>query len=191
MPNILTQLELEVEVEGQKQLVTFDLQDAGARELIAALGNAVKWLGVTTTELVDNVTTDPDIVVGGETKTADAGGMAQYEGEEFVYDGTKWQSIGKNNFGALAFKNSASGDFTPQGDVSAPAITVTGDSTGTVNSITDVGTLPAWTVSGTKATFSAGTLPTKGADQTVVTATGTITASAPTFTVTQGSVSVS
>ena len=190
MPNILTQLELEVEVEGQKQLVTFDLQDAGARELIEALGDAVYWIGVTTDALTDGATTNP-ITVNGESKTAKLGGMAQYSGEEFIWNGSAWQSVGKNNFGALAFKNSASGDFTPQGDVSAPAITVTGDSTGTVNSITDVGTLPAWTVSGTKATFNAGSLPTKGADQTVVTATGTITASAPTFTGTQGSVSVS
>ena len=190
MPSILTQLELMVEVEGVQQLVTFDLQDAGARELIAALGNAVKWLGVTTTELVDNVTTSPDIIVGGETKTATAGGMAQYSGEEFVYDGSKWQSIGKNNFGNLAFKNSASGNFTPAGTVGAPTISVTGNTTGTVNSITDVGTLPAWTVNGTKATFNAGTLPTKGADQTVVTDMGTISADAPTFTGTQGTVTV-
>lgn len=190
MPSILTQLELMVEVEGVQQLVTFDIQDAGARELIAALGNAVKWLGVTTTELVDNVTTSPDIVVGGETKTATVGGMAQYSGEEFVYDGTKWQSIGKNNFGDLAFKSSASGNFTPAGTVGAPTISVTGNTTGTVNSITAVGTLPSWTVSGTKATFSAGTLPTKGADQTVVTDMGTISAEAPTFTGTQGTVTV-
>lgn len=190
MPSILTQLELTVEVEGVQQLVTFDIQDAGARELIAALGNAVKWLGVTTTALVDNVTTSPEIVVGGETKTATAGGMTQYNGEEFVYDGTKWQSIGKNNFGDLAFKSSASGNFTPAGTVSAPTVSVTGNTTGTVNSITAVGTLPSWTVSGTKATFSAGTLPTKGADQTVVTDMGTISADAPTFTGTQGTVTV-
>lgn len=190
MPSILTQLELMVEVEGVQQLVTFDIQDAGARELIAALGNAVKWLGVTTTELVDNVTTSPEIVVGGETKTATAGGMAQYNGEEFVYDGTKWQSIGKNNFGDLAFKSSASGNFTPAGTISAPTVSVTGNTTGTVNSITAVGTLPSWTVSGTKATFNAGTLPTKGADQTVVTDMGTISAEAPTFTGTQGTVTV-
>ena len=116
--------------------------------------------------------------------------MAQYNGEEFVYDGSKWQSIGKNNFGSLAFKNSASGNFTPAGNVSAPEISVTGNTTSTVNSITAVGTLPSWTVNGTKATFSAGTLPTKGADQTVVTDMGTISAEAPTFTGTQGSVTV-
>ena len=96
----------------------------------------------------------------------------------------------QNNFGDLAFKSSASGNFTPAGTVSAPTVSVTGNTTGTVNSITAVGTLPSWTVSGTKATFSAGTLPTKGADQTVVTDMGTISADAPTFTGTQGTVTV-
>lgn len=184
MPSILTQLELTVEVEGVQQLVTFDLQDAGARELIAALGNAVKWLGVTTTELVDNVTTSPDIVVGGETKTATAGGMAQYDGEEFVYDGTKWQSIGKNNFGDLAFKSSASGSFTPAGSVS---VTQGNDTTTSVTPMATAGSLPAWTVSGTKATFNPGSLPTAGTAVTVVTAAGAVSA---TFAGTEGTVTV-
>lgn len=187
MPNaIITQLELKVD----GVLTTFDIQDQGARDLIEALGNAVHWMGVTTTELTDGSTTNP-IVIEEESVTAEKGGMAQYNGEEFVWNGAAWQSIGKNNFGALAFKNTASGDFTPQGNVSAPAINVTGGATDTVNSMTDAGTLPSWSVSGTKATFNAGTLPTKGADTTVVTNVGTITADAPTFTGTQGSVSVS
>ena len=187
MPNaIITQLE--IEVNGVS--TTYDIQDQGARDLIEALGNAVHWMGVTTTELTDGSTTNP-ITIEGESVTAEVGGMAQYNGEEFIWNGSAWQSVGKNNFGALAFKNSASGDFTPQGNVSAPNVNVTGGTTGTVNSITAVGTLPSWTVSGTKATFNAGTLPTKGADTTVVTNVGTITADAPTFTGTQGSVSVS
>lgn len=187
MPNaIITQLE--IEVNGVS--TTYDIQDQGARDLIEALGNAVYWIGVTTTELTNGSATNP-ITVNEESVTAKIGGMAQYNGEEFIWNGSAWQSVGKNNFGALAFKNSATGDFTPQGSVSAPNVSVTGGTTGTVNSITDIGTLPSWTVSGTKATFSAGTLPTKGADTTVVTDVGTITADAPTFTGTQGSVSVS
>lgn len=170
---------------------TFDIKDAEARQLISDLGNALYWIGVTTTELVDDVTTSAVITVGGESVTAKIGGMAQYNGEEFVYNGTKWQSIGKNNFGALAFKSSASGNFTPQGTVSQPTVSVSGDSTGTVNSITDVGTLPSMTVSGEVLTFAPGTLPTKGEAQTVVTATGTITVSQPTFSGTEGSVTVS
>ena len=169
---------------------TYDIKDAYARQLISDLGDAVYWIGVTTTELVDDVTTSAVITVGGDSVTAKTGGMAQYNGEEFIYNGTKWQSVGKNNFGSLAFKNSASGSFTPQGSVAAPTISVTGDSTGTVNSITNVGTLPSFTVSGEVLTFNAGTLPTKGSDQTVVTNTGTISASAPAFTGTAGTVTV-
>ena len=192
MPNqILTQLEFPILVEGSIQTVVFDIQDQGARDLISALGDALTWLGVTTTELVDNVTTSPDIVVGGETKTASVGGMAQYNGEEFVYDGAKWQSIGKNNFGALAFKNTAEGDYTPSGTISQQTVSVTGQQTETVNSITDVGTLPAWTVNGTKATFAPGTLPTKGANQTVVSDVGTISVDQAQFTGTQSTVTVS
>ena len=170
---------------------TFDIKDAAARQMISDLGNALYWIGVTTTELVDDVTTSAVITVGGGSVTAKVGGMAQYNGEEFVYNGTKWQSIGKNNFGSLAFKNSASGNFTPQGTVSQPTVSVTGGTTGKVNSITAVGTLPSMTVSGEILTFNPGTLPTKGSDQTVVTATGTITVSQPTFSGTSGSVSVS
>ena len=180
---------IKIPVSGE--LVEYDIKDAYARQLISDLGDAVYWIGVTTTELVDDVTTSAVITVGGESVTARVGGMAQYNGEEFVYNGTKWQSIGKNNFGDLAFKNSASGSYTPAGTVGAPTITVTGDSTGTVNSITDVGTLPSLTVANEVLTFSPGTLPTKGSDTTVVTATGTITASAPTFTGTADTITVS
>ena len=73
---------------------------------------------------------------------------------------------------ALAFKDSASGSYTPAGTVSKPTVTVT-PATGTVNSITDVGTLPVMTttVSGENLIFgfSRGTLPAKGGDTTVVT----------------------
>lgn len=87
----------------------YDIIDQGARDLIDALGDAVYWIGVTTTALTDGATTNP-ITVGGESITAKVGGMAQYSGEEFVYNGTAWQSIGKNNFGDFAFVNT--GDVT-------------------------------------------------------------------------------
>lgn len=131
--------------------------------------------------------------------------MAQYSGEEFAFNGTAWQAIGKNNFGDLAFKNSASGDYTPAGTVSQPTFTgtqgnisVTGTpsgtistglgnanytpageisnvelSTTTVNSITAVGTLPTFTISGENLTFTPGTLPTKGENTTVATGVST------------------
>lgn len=165
--------------------VEYTLKDAEARELIEALGDACYWIGVTTTELVDDVTTSADITVGGETVTAHVGGMAQYDGEEFVYNGTKWQSIGKNNFGDLAFKSSASGSYTPAGSV---AITEAADTTTSVTPFGAAGTLPSWTVSGETATFNAGTLASAGTAVNVVTASGTRTAA---FTGTEATVTVS
>lgn len=86
-------------------------------------------------------------------------------------------------------------NYTPEGSVSAPTITVT-PSTGTVNSITNVGTLPSatmpvftttvtnenLTIGWADGSFNAGTLPTKGSDTTVVTGITSATSSQPTFT---------
>ena len=87
-------------------------------------------------------------------------------------------------------------NYTPSGNVSAPTISVaTAGATATVNSITDVGTLPSatmptlatsvsnenLTIAWTDGSFDAGTLPTKGADQTVKTGDAAYSASAPTF----------
>ena len=123
------------------------------------------------------------------------------------------------DLGALAYKDNASGSFTPAGNVSltdtnktatvgvaasgettyqpggtvsTPTISVeTAGATTTVNSITDVGTLPSatmptYTVSDevltiTAGVFDAGTLPTKGADTTVKTGDATYESSQPTF----------
>lgn len=108
-------------------------------------------------------------------------------------------------------------NYTPAGSVSAPTISVNeAGATTTVNSITDVGSLPSatmptlsttvsnenLTLSWTDGTFDAGSLPTKGSDVTVKTGDASYTASQPTFTGTgaaltgtfagtQGSVSVS
>ena len=116
---------------------------------------------------------------------AKVGGMAQYDAVEYVWSGTSWQLMGHGNFGALAFESSASGSFTPQGSVS---VSKADDSTTTVNSITAVGTLPKFTTSGETVVFHPGTLPTKGADTTVVTASGAVSAS---FAGTAGTVTVS
>lgn len=86
-------------------------------------------------------------------------------------------------------------NYTPAGTVAAPTITVT-PTTVNVNSITNVGTLPSCTLptlemsveadetlalDWTAGTFSAGTLPTKGANVAVV-KSATATATAPAFT---------
>lgn len=164
--------------------VTYDIKDAGARQLISDLGNAVYWIGVTTTELTDGSTTNP-ITVNSENVNAKIGGMAQYSGEEFVWNGSAWQSIGKNNFGDLAFKSSASGSYTPAGSVSSE---ISGGSTTTVNSITEIGSLPTFSVANETLTYTPGVLPTKGSDTTVVSSTGTVNS---TFTGTAASITVS
>lgn len=87
---------------------------------------------------------------------------------------------------------SASGTFTPSGSVSAPTITVaSAGSTTTVEGIDSVGSMPTFTVSGTTLVITAGTVPTKATAVTVKTGDATYEASAPTFTGTEGSVSVS
>lgn len=177
------------QADGSIENVTFDIKDSTARQLITDLGNSVYWIGVTTTALTDGGTENP-VSVGGEAKTAKVGGMAQYDGEEFIWNGTAWQSVGKNNFKALAFKDEASGSYTPVGTVSQPTTTVNTTET-TVNSITDVGTLPTYTVSSETLVISSGTLPTKGADTTVVASVDGAETTQPTFTGTQGEITVS
>ena len=75
--------------------------------------------------------------------------------------------------------------YTPAGTISTPDVTII-PTTATANSITDVGTLPSFTATVASETltlgFSQGTLPTKGADTTVLTGIDSVTASQPTFT---------
>ena len=172
---LLSKLTLPVNVEGTVSNVEFTLKDAYARERLSALGSALYWIGVTTTELVDDVTTSASITVGGETVVAETGGMAQYDGEEFVYNGTKWQAIGKANFGALAFKSSAEGSYTPAGNVSLSETTAA--TTDSVVGVSANGTVPYFTVSGETATFNPGSMPTLAASKTFITAEQVLSAS--------------
>ena len=162
----------------------FNLKDAAAREAIQSLGNALYWMGVTTTELTDGATTNP-ITIGGDSVLAKIGGMADYSGNEFVWNGTTWQAMGPTNFGALAFKSSASGSYTPAGSVS---VSSSGAGTASISGMASAGTLPSWTISGETAVFNAGTLPTAASAQSVLTDVGTLTG---TFTGTAATVTVS
>lgn len=80
---------------------------------------------------------------------------------------------------------SGTANYTPAGTVSQPTTTVTLDTT-TVNSITDVGTLPSltMTVSNETLTFgwNAGDLPTKGDNTTVATGVQSAVTTQPVFT---------
>lgn len=169
---------------------TYDIKDTTARQLAAG---GIQLKGVTTTVLTDEATTNP-ITINGSSYTAKSQDAVFYQKKEFVFDGTKWHEFGDmSGLGSLASKDSASGNFTPAGSVSTPTITVT-PNTGTVNSITDVGSLPSMTMSVENENltfgFSQGSLPTKGSNTTVVTGIQSATSSQPSFTGTQGTVTV-
>lgn len=94
-------------------------------------------------------------------------------------------ALTKTNKTTTVSKTSGTATYTPEGTVSTPTITVTPNTT-TVNSITDVGTLPELTTTVENEVltigFNKGTLPTKGGNTTVATGIKSATASQPTFT---------
>lgn len=170
--NYMSKITLPVNVNGEIQNIEFTIKDAEARQMITDLGNALYWIGVTTTALSEGATTNP-ITVNGESVTAKLGGLASYEGMEYAWNGSAWQGMGPNNLGALAYANTASGSYTPAGDVS---ITKGTDSTDSVVGVSANGTLPYFTQSGETVTFNAGALPTLDSSKTFVTQRGTDTA---------------
>lgn len=135
---------------------TYDIKDAYAREQIASLSGAAHWLGITTSALYDGATTNP-IIIDEESVTANAGAVVGYNEMEFIFNGTKWQEFGSTgSLKALAFKDTASGSYTPTGSVTQPTFTgtvgsvsVTGTPTGTVSQPTFTGTQGNVSVSGT------------------------------------------
>lgn len=87
---------------------TYEIQDAGARELIAALEGSTAFLGLTTTALTDGATTNP-IMINGTSTTATTGNIVVYDNAEFIWDGAKWIEFGDlSNLGALAYKDTVS-----------------------------------------------------------------------------------
>jgi len=137
---------------------TYQLKDEYARNLIKELLNFHEWLGITTTPLVDGSTTNP-ILISGEEVTATEGDVATYQNDEFVYSSVgTWQKFANlSGLGALAFKNSASGSYTPAGTVSGTAVTM---SKTTVKNNTSAGSMPTFTVSGETLIITDGSVPT-------------------------------
>ena len=112
-----------------------------------------------------------------------------YQSGTFPIDG----SVSQPTFTGSSM--TATGTYTPAGTVAAPTISVaTAGTTTTVNSITDVGTLPTLTTTvvneNLTIAFSQGTLPTKGVNTTVKTGDAAYTATAPAFTGTQETLTV-
>lgn len=113
---------------------TYDLKDQGARDLIAQLQGASYFLGITTTALTDQATTNP-ITIDGDSVTAVNGNIVVYGNKEFIFNGAKWLEFGDlSSLGALAYKSSVSlgkgsgsnvlGEDTTF-TASAPTVTVT------------------------------------------------------------------
>lgn len=116
-------------------------------------------------------------------------GSSLTSGGKFTPEGTVSVTTNgtTNKTATVAPAASGAATYTPDGSVSAPTITVdTAGSTTTVNSITAVGSLPVLTTTVTNEVltigFDQGTLPTKGANQTVKTGDATYSASQPSFT---------
>ena len=103
-------------------LVELNTLISDLQETVHILTSINRFLGVTTTELTNGATTNP-ILINNVSTTALEGDAVIYNGVDFVYNGSIWQDI-PTFLGALAYKNSASGTYTPAGSVSAPDITV-------------------------------------------------------------------
>ena len=171
---------------------TYDLKDAQARndieDIKSAIAGGVTFMGETSTALTDGATTNP-ITINSKSVTAIKGYLVVYNSKEFVFDGTKWIEMGDLSvLGALAYKDSASGSFTPSGSVSQP--TFTGSETTSTGNFTPAGgvtlSTEATTSTGAVSYISAiGTKSFSGTAATIkpkVTAAGTVAISKGTGT---------
>lgn len=141
--------------------VSYDLKDSTARttieELKTSVTGAMHYIGVTTTAISDGATTSP-ITIDSDSVTPESGDVVIYGNLELVWNGSKWQELGSTgSLKALAFKDSASGSYTPVGTVSQP--TFTGTAATLSVSATPAGTISAPTFTGTEATISSSYTP--------------------------------
>lgn len=171
---------------------TYDLKDAQARsdieDIRGAIAGGVTFIGETTTALTDGATTNP-ITINSKSVTAFKGNLVVYNSKEFVFDGSKWIEMGDLSvLGALAYKDSASGSYTPAGSVSQPNFT--GNETTSTGNFTPAGSVTlssaASTSTGAVSYVSAlGTKSFSGTAATIkpkVTAAGTVAISTGTGT---------
>lgn len=158
--------------------VDYEVKDAWAREAIESLGNPTHFLGETTSSLVDGQDLNP-IIINGESVTAVAGDIVVHANAEFIYSGSAWIELGDlSGLGDLAYKDSASGSYTPSGTVSQPSFSGSEmTSTGTFTPSGDV------TLSGGTAQTLVASVGKESATVKVLDAAGSVTAgSAASFT---------
>lgn len=101
---------------------TYDIKDTVAR--VTAAGG-LQFRGVTTTILTDGATTTT-YSIDEDNYTAANGDLVIYGSKEFVFSTTdnKWHELGDNtSLKALAYKDSATGSYKPEGTVSQPTFT--------------------------------------------------------------------
>lgn len=110
---------------------TYNVKDSVAREQIATItsgiGGGMEYKGVTTTKLVDG-STETTIVINNSNYTPVNGDIVIYEDKEFIFatvgSTSTWHEFGSTgSLKALAFKDNASGSYTPKGTVSQPTFT--------------------------------------------------------------------
>ena len=151
----------------------YEVKDAYARDQIATLSGYTKYLGVTTTDIKTNPSTNP-VTIAGAQVTATVGDIVNYESGEFIWNGAEtnpqWQEFGDlSGLGALAYKDNATGTFTPLGSITTK--TFTGSSTTSTGKFTPSGSISGTTFTGASMT-STGTFTPSGSN--------TVTAATPT-----------
>lgn len=173
---------------------TYDIKDTVAR---ATAGGGLQFRGVTTTALTDGATTST-YSISGTNHTAANGDMVVYGNKEFVFSSSdnKWHELGDNtSLKALAYKDSATGSYQPEGTVSQPTFTGS-SSTVTITSTanTSGNYQPAGTVS--QPTFTGSNFTPSGSvsftneNKTATVSTATISTSNPKTYTPSGSISV-
>jgi len=136
---------------------TYDLKDAAARSAIENLQSlatgAMYYVGISSTAITDGGTQKPTIDSVEKTMGADdAGAVAIYGEKEYVWNGSKWQEFGSTgSLKALAFKDNASGTYTPAGSVSA---TFSGSSLTSTGNFTPSGSIAVNAASGSGTSYT-------------------------------------
>jgi len=167
---------------------SYDIKDAWSRQEISSIkdtiSGALVFCGETTTEISEGATTSPVTIktavkirgvdyAAGASYTPVAGDVFVYGKVEYAFNGTSWFALGDLNlsadFGALAFKDSATGSATY-----TPAGSVTGSFTGA--SMTSTGKYtPQGSVELTAATDASTTVSPAASGDATYTPAGTIT----------------
>lgn len=127
----------------------------------AELGQAMRFLGTTTTAITDGADTPTTVTVNNQSVAVKPGDVVLYEGYEFVWTGAAWEKLGDE--GSFSLKtHTHTVVHKPAGTVSTPTITVTPNTT-TIKKVTDAGSASSLTYTATTpdeiTAWSAGTLP--------------------------------